>query len=45
MSYSPETEALIAALMRGEDCPTCGGVGRCFDDCPEHPENMGLGGG
>jgi len=43
MTYTPETQALIDAITRGDMCPDCGAPNHLqhFDECPQHPENAG----
>ncbi|MGB3483981.1 MAG: hypothetical protein WBB07_17415 [Mycobacterium sp.] len=40
-TYSPETQALLAAVMSGDTCPDCGAPNdqQHFDACVRHPEN------
>ena len=39
--YSPETQAILDAVISGDVCPDCGAPNhlRHFDECPRHPEN------
>jgi hypothetical protein len=43
MTYSPETQRLLAAVQAGDVCPDCGAANHLahFDECPRHPENGG----
>jgi len=42
MTYSPETQALIAAVQSGDCCDECAAPNdqRHFDACGQHPENV-----
>lgn len=43
MTYTPETQSMLAELLSGNGCDVCGAANsqRHFDDCPKHPENVG----